>query len=161
WQVTPRFTVNLGVRWGFYPPATPAFPGGFSNYDPVNDQLVIAGVGNNPMKLGMVTHYKNFAPRVGVAYRGSQNTVIRSGVGMSYTPFPDNTYAYNYPVRANNQYTTSGAAGAFTYGPAVFPGRNGGPDIPITFGAGLPSIPTIPIPSDGIIHHPDPSVKYF
>jgi len=41
-------TVNLGVRWEFYKPPTPAFPGGFSNYDPSNNTLVIAGIGGNP-----------------------------------------------------------------------------------------------------------------
>ena len=29
-------------------------------------------------------------------------TVVRAGFGMSHTPFQDNNYAYNYPVRANN-----------------------------------------------------------
>ena len=24
WQVTPKLTVDLGLRWEFYPPATPA-----------------------------------------------------------------------------------------------------------------------------------------
>src|SRR5205814_1894607 len=33
WQVRPKLTLNLGVRWEFYPPGTPHFPGGFSNYD--------------------------------------------------------------------------------------------------------------------------------
>ena len=29
---------------------------------------------------------------------------------MSYMPFPDNSYAYNYPVRANNSYGLSVAS---------------------------------------------------
>ena len=33
WQVSPKLTVNLGVRWEFYKPPTPAFPGGFSDYN--------------------------------------------------------------------------------------------------------------------------------
>ncbi len=100
WQVTPKLTVDLGLRWEFYPPATPQFPGGFSNYDPNTNNLVIAGIGNNPSNLGMKTRYNYFAPRVGIAYRLTEKTVIRAGFGISYTPFPDNTYAYNYPVRA-------------------------------------------------------------
>src|ERR1035438_6319771 len=39
WQVSPKLTVDLGLRWDFYPPATPAFPGGFSNYDPTTNDL--------------------------------------------------------------------------------------------------------------------------
>jgi outer membrane receptor protein involved in Fe transport len=44
WQVSPKLTVDLGLRWEFYPPATPPFPGLFSNYDPTTNNLVIAGV---------------------------------------------------------------------------------------------------------------------
>ena len=62
-------------------------------------------MGGNPNNLGMQTHYDYFAPRVGFAYRLSENTVVRGGFGISYTPFEDNTYAYNYPVRSNNGYT--------------------------------------------------------
>ena len=108
WQVSPKLTVDLGLRWEFYPPATPQFPGGFSNYDPTNNTLVQAGIGGNPSNLGMKTRYNYFAPRVGLAYRLTEKTVIRAGFGMSYTPFPDNTYAYNYPVRSNNFYHQRG-----------------------------------------------------
>jgi hypothetical protein len=73
WQVSPKLTVDLGLRWEFYPPATPPFPGLFSNYDPNNNTLVVAGTGGNPQNLGMTTRYKYFAPRVGLAYRLSEN----------------------------------------------------------------------------------------
>ena len=33
--------------------------------------------------------------------------MIRAGFGVSYTPFPDNTYALNYPVKQNKQYTSA------------------------------------------------------
>src|SRR5207245_10385570 len=58
WQVTPKLTVDLGVRWEFYPPATPKNNGGFSNYNPANGTLVIAGIGGNPPNLGMKTRYR-------------------------------------------------------------------------------------------------------
>ncbi len=44
-----KLTVNLGLRWEIYTAPTPHFAGGFSNYDPANNTLVIAGVGQNPM----------------------------------------------------------------------------------------------------------------
>lgn len=69
WQVTPKLTVDLGLRWEFYPPATPKFPGGFSNYNFTNNTLLVAGIGNNAENLGMKTRYNYFAPRVGLAYR--------------------------------------------------------------------------------------------
>jgi len=40
-----KLTLSPGLRWEFYPPFTPNSAGHFSNYDPVANQLVIAGVG--------------------------------------------------------------------------------------------------------------------
>jgi hypothetical protein len=142
WQVSPKLTLDLGLRWEFYPPATPAFPGGFSNYDPSTNSLVLAGIGGNPSNLGMKTNYHYFAPRVGLAYRLTEKTVIRSGFGISYTPFPDNTYAYNYPVRSNNFYTNVGDGFATTLLPS------GGP---ANFQAGFPLPVPVSIPANGII----------
>ncbi|HVW86123.1 MAG TPA: carboxypeptidase regulatory-like domain-containing protein [Bryobacteraceae bacterium] len=152
WQASQKLTLDLGVRWEFYPPATPRFAGGFSNYDPVKNQLVIAGIGGNPSNLGMDTRYKNFAPRIGVAYRLTDKTVIRTGFGISYTPFPDNNYAFNYPIRQNNVYNPAVAS----YGPALLPDGQ-----VASFQKGLPAPVLAPIPSDGIITNPDPHTAYF
>ena len=141
WQVDPKLTVDLGVRWEFYPPAAPKIAGGFSNYDPSTNQLVLAGVGGNPSNLGLKTRYEYFAPRTGFSYRATEATVVRGGFGLSYTPFPDNTYAYNYPVRANNSYQP-----AYTYGPAVLSDGS-----VATFQAGFPAPVPVAIPSNGLI----------
>jgi outer membrane receptor protein involved in Fe transport len=95
WLVTPKLTLNLGLRWELYPPATPAHTAGFSNYDPTTNSLVIAGVGGNPLNVGRDNRYNNFAPRFGWAYRVTDKTVVRGGFGISYSPFPDDSYAYN------------------------------------------------------------------
>jgi hypothetical protein len=104
WQVTNRMTVDIGVRHELYPPATPRAIGGFSNYNPADNSLVVTGFGNNPDNLGRKTYYTFFAPRLGVSYRVNDKTVVRMGYGISYMPFPDNSYAYNFPVRQNNAY---------------------------------------------------------
>ena len=144
WQATPKLTVDLGLRWEFYPPATPKSSGGFSNYDPTNNQLVLAGLGGNPSNLGIQTRYRYFAPRTGFSYRATDNTVIRGGFGISYMPFPDNTYAYNFPVRANNSYQPAGSS---PYTPAVLADGV----TAATFGAGFPAPVPVVIPSNGII----------
>ena len=144
WTVSPKLTVDLGLRWEYYNPATPHFNGGFSNYIAANNTLVVAGVGGNPSNLGMVKRYKNFAPRFGLAYRLTDKTVIRAGFGISYTPFADNTYAYNYPIRANNEFDPT----VNTYGPATI-GIGGAP---ATFQAGFPALINPPIPANGILH---------
>jgi hypothetical protein len=143
WQVTQKLTIDLGLRWEYYAPPTPQFAGGFSNYIPNTNQLVIAGVGGNPSDLGLQKRFRDFAPRTGLAYRLNEKTVIRAGFGISYTPFPDNTYAYNYPVRANNAYSTIGNG----FGPAVL--ADGAS--PASFQAGFPLPVPITIPSNGII----------
>ncbi len=150
WQVSPKLTLNLGVRWEFYKPPTPAFPGGFSNYDISNNTLVIAGVGNNPLNMGVQARYKYFAPRLGVAYRLSDKTVIRSGFGMSYTPFPDNSWGYNFPVRSNNSYVA--LSGSDNYSTAQLP--NG---LAPTWTNGLPAPDPVVIPSNGIITNVNPT----
>ena len=152
WQATSKLTLDLGVRWEFYPPATPKSAGGFSNYDPVANNIVIAGIGGNPSNLGMKTRYGYFAPRTGFAYRVTDDTVVRGGFGISYMPFPDNNYAYNYPIRANNAYNPGGSS-PFT--PAVLADGS----TPATFQAGFPAPVPVVIPSNGIIPANTPTLK--
>lgn len=142
WQANQKLTLDLGVRWEFYPPATPRRSSGFSNYDPNTNQLQLAGVGNVPANLGLKTQYGYFAPRTGISFRASETTVLRAGFGMSYMPFPDNNYAYNYPVRANNSFNP-----AFTYGPAVLADAA----TPATFQAGFPAPVPVVTPANGIV----------
>ena len=144
WQVSSKLTLDFGLRWEFYPPPTPRFPVGFSNYNPVNNTLVLAGVGGNPMNMGMQKNWKYFAPRLGISYRLNNATVIRTGYGVSYTPFPDNTYAYNFPVKQNNQYSL----GANAYAPGVTPSGV------FSMASGFPAPQLAVIPSNGIITNP-------
>ncbi len=144
WQVTPKLTLDLGLRHEFWPPATPRLKGGFSNYDPSNNTLVLAGIGNNPMNLGRETYHTEFAPRLGIAYRLSSKTVVRGGFGISYFPFPDNTYAYNFPIKQNNQFS-----GATTFGLAR---TSVSPDVYGAMATGFPPPQTAAIPSNGIIN---------
>jgi carboxypeptidase family protein len=143
WLVTPKLSADLGVRWEFYPPATPVAKGGFSNYNPVNNTLVVTGYGSNPNNLGIATHYKDFAPRLGLAYRWKESTVFRAGFGISYTPFPDNSYAYNFPVRANVAFNPA----VVSFGPAVLTDGV----TPATFENGFPPLTLPVVPSNGVI----------
>jgi Carboxypeptidase regulatory-like domain len=141
WQASPKLTLNMGLRWEFYPPATPKTAGGFSNYNPANNSLVIAGVGGNASNLGMKTRYTYFGPRLGFAYRATEKTVVRGGFGISYMPFEDNSYAYNYPVLGNNAYQSLNS-----YSLALL-----SDGAPATFQAGFPAPVPIPVPANGII----------
>lgn len=151
WLVTPKLTVDIGIRWEYYPPAKPSHTGGFSQYDPSNNSLRIAGVGSVPSDLGLNKNYRNFAPRIGLAYRMNEKTVIRTGFGISYSPFPDNTYAYNFPIKQNNFFT-----GNCSLCVAVLPnGQNA------TFQAGAPPFASAVIPASGIINNADINQSYI
>ncbi|HEX4231673.1 MAG TPA: carboxypeptidase regulatory-like domain-containing protein [Bryobacteraceae bacterium] len=141
WQVSKNLTLSLGLRWEIYPPATPAFPGQFSNYIPSNNTLVVGGVGGNPNNGGLVNHLNYLAPRFGVAYRLTGKTVIRTGIGLSYTPFEDNTYINNnYPTKGN----LGAVQGTSAYTSAFYNGSA------LSFESGLPVPAPQPIPSNGI-----------
>jgi hypothetical protein len=149
WQVSQKLTVDFGIRHDFYPPATPRLKGGFSNYDPATNSLVVAGYGNNPMNLGRKTYYTGFAPRVGFAYRLDPKTVIRGGFGLSWIPFPDNKYAWdNFPVKQTNSYPNTN-----TFGQSVTPSGQ-----LLSMGSGFPALAPANIPDNGIINASTPQL---
>src|ERR1700730_12026031 len=143
WQVTRKLTLDLGLRWEFYPPFTPRAPGRFSNFDPTTKSLIIAGVGGNPLDVGRTTNYHDFAPRIGVAYRLTEKTVVRGGFALSYFPYPDNDYAFNFPVLQNNAFPDGCGCG---FGQAQV---SGGPLL--SMASGFPTPIVAPIPANGII----------
>ena len=141
WVATQKLTLTYGLRWEYYPPANPSGKGGFSEYDPNTNTLQVAGYGAIPSNLGLQNNWKDFEPRVGLAYRASPVTVVRAGFGISHTPFQDNNYAYNPPVRQNNAFNSLSS-----YTPALLPGGT-----PATFAQGFPA-PIVPtIPANGIL----------
>jgi len=143
WQVSRKLTLNLGLRWEFYPPFTPRKPGRFSNYDPTTNNLVVAGIGGNPQDLGRQTHYKDFAPRFGIAYRLTEQTVVRGGFALSYFPYPDNDYAFDFPVLQNNAFPSLNGS-SFTQ--SADAANN-----PISMASGFPAPLVANIPANGLI----------
>ncbi|HTM13519.1 MAG TPA: TonB-dependent receptor [Bryobacteraceae bacterium] len=101
WQVSQKLTVDLGLRWEYWPSSTPHHPGGFSNYNPFNNTLELAGIGSVPNDQGINSHLTSFGPRIGTAYRMNDKTVFRAGYGISY--IPRNTNVYNFPVSQATQ----------------------------------------------------------
>jgi hypothetical protein len=88
WKVTSRLTLNLGLRYDIF--TAPTFPdGGVSNFI-----LDYTNVGGNAQlqqvrpkggsDCGCQNAHKNFGPRVGLAYRLNNKTVLRSGFGIIY-----------------------------------------------------------------------------
>jgi hypothetical protein len=143
WQVNQKLTVDLGLRWEYYTPLTGiADQGGLSNYEPSNNTVRIAGYGSIPQNIGVEKNFKNFAPRFGASYRFNEKTVLRAGFGTTIVPFPDNRYAYNFPVKQTEVFTAPNS-----FAPA---GR-------MANGFGAPTL--FPISSSGIVDASIPQLR--
>jgi len=128
WQVTPKLTLNYGLRWEVYFPeyVNGKNQGGFANLVQGVDRVAgEAGIGLNGNEQND-WHY--FAPRFGVAYRVTPKDVVRLGYGRSYDMgvFGSNfghTVTQTLPVLAAqlavaaNQYTPAFTLSA---GPPIF-----------------------------------------
>jgi hypothetical protein len=88
-KVTPRLTVNLGVRYE-YNQWPHHIRGRLSGFDTLTGQFFwastnpITGQGPNVRPQIADPREKNFAPRIGFAYRLTGKTVIRSAYGIFY-----------------------------------------------------------------------------
>jgi outer membrane receptor protein involved in Fe transport len=94
WRVTSKLTLNLGLRWDYYPTYLEA-QDRLSWMDPqkmntlVNypGALSFAGSGNTQCncRTNAKNYFKNFGPRLGFAYAASSRTVVRGSWGVMYT----------------------------------------------------------------------------
>ena len=108
WQVTRRLTINAGVRYEYYPLISRA-DRGIERWDPGTNLVYMGGVGNNPKNVGITTSKKLFAPRIGFAYRLTENTVVRSGYGITYDPLPfSRPLRGMYPATIGSTFVSSG-----------------------------------------------------
>jgi len=146
YKVTPNLTLDLGVRYEYYSPVTPRYPGGASNYEPATNSLLVAGIGQVGMSTDVNAKSTYFAPRLGVAYSLNSKTVIRAGYAFSYWEerfgFTGGTLNTQYPVIYNVQ---DGVQNSFK--------------VVGNFNA-IPVVNLVPIPSSGIIS-PAPNQAFY
>jgi hypothetical protein len=86
YKVNQRLTLNLGIRWDLFMPATEAYDR-ISNFNPATKGLILAGK-NGVSTSTLDANKHNFGPRVGFAYTPfkDRNTVLRGGYALSYLP---------------------------------------------------------------------------
>jgi Carboxypeptidase regulatory-like domain len=123
WKITPRLTLNLGLRYDFFGPINET-NGGQANFVPSGPpnntpEYLIPASGKDNRSLspsfltllakdgitlvstskygnGLVqTQKTNFAPRVGLAFQLDDKTVLRGGFGMFYNSFENQGYGPN------------------------------------------------------------------
>lgn len=83
-RVSPKLTLNLGVRYEYESPITVS-NNYYSRFDPDTGKLLAAGL-NASRTLNLSTPRLDFAPRIGFAYSPIQGTVIRGAFGNFYGP---------------------------------------------------------------------------
>lgn len=91
WNVSDKLTLDLGLRYEYYPLMTRADRGieivDLNVTGPL-PEVVLGGVAGNPDGLGRKVSNNLFAPRVGLVYRLNEATVFRTGYGITYNPLP-------------------------------------------------------------------------
>ena len=102
YKVTPKLTLNLGMRYELYFPPTDAFSNQ-SNFDLQTGQVLLAGRGGNSSALVNMDK-NNWAPRVGFAYSLRPKTIFRGGYGISY--YPDKFGATGGTLNTNYPFIT-------------------------------------------------------
>ena len=106
-KVSRKLTVNLGLRYDF---SSPPFEGNnhLANFSPTTTGgALLQATGDSLSSRTLVNpNYKNFAPRVGIAYAIDDKTVIRTGYGIFYQLFErygsEDQMALNPPFLINN-----------------------------------------------------------
>jgi hypothetical protein len=127
--------VNLGVRYEFYPLMTRAGKG-LERYDPTTNNVYLGGRGNQPDDVGITVSHKLFSPRVGIAYRLGDKTVIRAGYGINFDPIPFSRPLRGwYPLVVNQSSLASGYTWSSTLANGV--PNTQGPDV----SSGIVSLP--------------------
>src|SRR5258708_29939202 len=103
YRLTPRLTLNYGLRYDLDLPASEAL-NRFSAVDPTLPNpgagnilgaytYFGTGTGRNERNRPQDTYKKAFGPRVGFAYKINEKTVLRGGYGIFYEPLREGSFA--------------------------------------------------------------------
>lgn len=147
WQMTPKMTLNLGLRWEYYPFAYADNGKGLRLLNLETGMVSIGGYGDVPENDRADVGSGQFLPRVGFAYNIRPDTVLRAGYGLTADPYdPYHVLLNAYPslLLDNNQ-----PANTANYVPAAsLTGLNGS-----GLGGGSYSVPT------GLVLIPQPNLS--
>jgi carboxypeptidase family protein len=100
WKITPKLTMNLGLRWEVIPP----FYETTGRMSEIDLNAPNPGAGNLPGALVFAskgsrfndTYWKEIGPRFGLAYQLNSKIVIRTGYAMMNTPPIANNWGYGF-----------------------------------------------------------------
>ena len=99
WNVNSKLTLDLGLRWEYYPIMKRADGRGLERLDLNTLEVILGGRGGNDKNVGLEAGLDNFAPRAGAIYRLNDRTVLRTGYGITY-----NAMGWARPIRGDQEY---------------------------------------------------------
>lgn len=105
-KVTPRITLNYGLRYEYLNPWTEA-NNNMSNYSVATGDIELAGRGGNSDSL-LLARKNDFSPRFGFDFQLDPRTVLRFGGAIFYSPENDgreDILTQNYPFASQASYT--------------------------------------------------------
>jgi hypothetical protein len=125
-RITPKLTVNYGLRWEVYFPETVNGVGKGGWVQLSTGEVWVGGTKGIGLNGNVENSLTNFAPRVGVAYQVRPKTVVRLGYGRSFDigvfgSVFGHSVAQNLPVLADQEISPAndyGSVFALSQGPA-------------------------------------------
>jgi hypothetical protein len=118
WQVTQKLTLNLGLRYTLNFPSTEASNQG-AIFNLETEQLDYLGENGYP-DTARELHKLNFAPRLGIAYRMTDRTVVRAGFAIVWQEQAGITTPFTIPqfpfIQTVTQRSLDGVNPAFVLG---------------------------------------------
>ena len=142
YQITPKLTLDYGLRWEYYPIYAHDHYGAV-RYDPVDHNIYVGGENGVPADAGASANKKNFAPRVGLAYRLDNKTVIRAGYGITVDPDNMRNQRNQYPSIVNQDYAPLSSYQFISY--VGVPNSTGAARVSLTDGIPYPTYPDITV----------------
>jgi Carboxypeptidase regulatory-like domain/TonB dependent receptor len=97
WQIGRRVTLTYGLRWELF--GTPRKDNtGINRFDPDTGQIFTGGLSGVPFDSGADSGPGQFLPRIGLAFRWNDKTVLRGGYGQSADPRPFQDVRNAFPI---------------------------------------------------------------
>ena len=153
WSITPKMTLNYGVRYEMYPAPYRDHTGVY-RLDPTLPQTAnveIGGVNGQPQDAGIDMGWGMFTPRLGIAYRVTDRLVVRAGGGVTTDPDSLRFLRDTFPI---DQAPSFSGTAADTI--AVDPGQKSAANpngLPLPLTVGIPN-PPAPNLSTGFVSLP-------
>ncbi|HZQ50853.1 MAG TPA: TonB-dependent receptor [Bryobacteraceae bacterium] len=130
-KVSSKLTLNIGFRYEVPTPVSeahdrqswmdPTVPNPGAGGLPGAYVFAGSGAGRTGLDSPQSTYYHSFAPRVGLAYALTPNTILRSAYGIYYSPIIVNGFAQTDSAGFSNPFRISATTGSTQ--PVIVPGQ--------------------------------------